>query len=85
MHNLDTNLTSNQNMEQKTSLEELNWCQELATTLDPFNSELLTPRQIQILKNFGWLNMVGHQGYELTQLILQKLHQHAQNDQILHL
>lgn len=57
------------------------WCQELATTLDPFSLESLTPRQIKILTHFNWLTLVGSQGFELTQLILQKLHAKAQDDQ----
>jgi hypothetical protein len=64
----------------KLSIDEYIWCQELATTLDPFSRESLTPRQTKILKHFNWLSLVGPQGFELTQLILQKLHAKAQDD-----
>lgn len=64
----------------KLTADEYLWCQELATTLDPFSPENITPRQKKILKHFNWLTLVGTQGYELTQLILQKLHAKAQDD-----
>ena len=62
------------------SHEEHLWCQELATTLDPFSPESVTPRQKKMLSHFNWLPLLGSQGYELTQLILQKLHAKAQDD-----
>lgn len=61
--------------------EESQWCQELAATLDPFSPELVTARQKKMLVHFNWYHLVGAQGYELTQLILQKLHAKAQDDQ----
>lgn len=57
------------------------WCQELAATLDPFNSQQITPRQKQLLQYFHWEEFVGDRGYELTQLILQKLHGRSQSNQ----
>lgn len=64
--------------------EEILWCQELAVTLDPFDANKLTPRQIFILNQLGWLAEVGQRGFELTQKILQKLHQHSQSHPTLH-
>ena len=62
--------------------EEYLWCQELATTLDPFSPASVTPRQKKILEHFNWFHLVGTNGYELTQLILQKLHAKAQDGQL---
>ena len=62
------------------SSEEFLWCQELATTLDPFSPNAISARQKKMLEHFQWLHLVGSQGYELTQLILQKLHAKAQDD-----
>jgi hypothetical protein len=59
--------------------EEFLWCQELAATLDPFSPENLTSRQKKMLEHFQWDHLVGARGYELTQLILQKLHARAQD------
>lgn len=62
------------------SHDEYLWCQELATTLDPFAPDSVTPRQKKMLMHFNWFSLLGPQGYELTQLILQKLHAKAQDD-----
>ena len=62
------------------SQEEFLWCQELAATLDPFSPETISTRQKKMLEHFNWLHLVGPRGFELTQLILQKLHAKAQDE-----
>jgi hypothetical protein len=76
MHVLQMTESTNEDF----SDQEYLWCQELAATLDPFSVELLTPRQKLLLQHFQWESLVGIQGYELTQLILQKLHKKSQTD-----
>jgi len=78
---MDSTEPENEFLESQLGLtpEEFLWCQELATTLDPFSPENLTSRQKKMLEHFHWDHLIGTRGYELTQLILQKLHANAQD------
>lgn len=63
------------------SNQDIQWCQELASTLNPFDPEQITPRQKALLQHFQWEHFVGEKGFELTQKILKKLHGDSQANQ----